>query len=98
MDKKTIVSKVMLKLSSLDPVHVEFLEEAKNIKDPKQLVYRLQQHSNTRRMDRQTLIKFLGKAKEFGIFKKHFSLPNMEKGWRFWVKEHGLANQFRFES
>ena len=96
--EKKIIAKTLFKLSNLKSENIEFLDTLKKIKNPKVLLSELQKHQLAFPMDRQSLIQFLGKAKQMNLFQKHFLIPDMEKGWRFWVKEHGLGNQFRFES
>ena len=101
MDKKSFRTKVIARIafnSRMD--NMGFLEVIKGVKSPYTLSEKLHEHSIKEPLGRNDLIIFLGMAKQMGIFKIHFKIPEMEKTWRRWVdaQEPGLSNKFRFES
>jgi len=99
VDRKVIISKVMQKLAEVKkPEYFEnFLKVLKDYKDPEKLFSDLQKNTKIMSLQKQDSKNLLFQAKKMGIFKKHFTIPHMEKSWRLWAKEQGLSGEFMFE-
>ena len=101
MTRKDVIIKVRKKLAFKSRKDLmELLSEIKGVRSPSILSNKIHSQFIDNPLSRSELIVFLGMAKQMGIFKEHFKIPEMEKTWRRWVdaQEPGLSNKFRFES